>query len=92
MASIERAGFGIPRARVWTLERVVNLLAGLVVLVSLVLGREHSARWRILTGFVGANLLLNAMVGWCPASLLLHRLGIPTATERAASEVEGGQA
>ena len=36
----------------------------------------------VLTGFVGANLLLDAAVGWCPTSLLLHRVGILTAAER----------
>ena len=29
------------------------------------------------------SLLLDAAVGWCPASLVLHRLGVPTAGERA---------
>ncbi|WP_244268954.1 MULTISPECIES: YgaP family membrane protein [Mycobacterium] len=74
---------GMPKPQGWTLERVVNLLAGTVVLTSLLLGRERSRRWRALTGFVGANLLLDAAIGWCPTSLLLHRLGIPTEAERA---------
>ncbi len=29
---------------------------------------------------VGANLLLYSAVGWCPASLLMARLGIPAGT------------
>lgn len=82
-APLEQGAFGMPRLRGWTLERAIHLLAGSVVLVTLGLGREHSARWRILTGFVGANLLLDAAVGWCPTSVLLHRLGLPTAAERA---------
>jgi putative Ca2+/H+ antiporter (TMEM165/GDT1 family) len=57
-------------------------MSGIVVLVTLTLARRH-ARWRIVTGFVGANLLLNAAMGWCPMSILLHRLGISTAAERA---------
>lgn len=79
---IEQGAFGMPRLQGWTLERTIHLLAGSVVLATLVLGRQHSARWRTLTGFVGANLLLDAAVGWCPTSVLLHRLGVPTATER----------
>ncbi|BCO35382.1 DUF2892 domain-containing protein [Mycobacterium heckeshornense] len=77
MACTERAALGMPHPHGWPLERVVNLLAGLMVVVSLALGRKHSARWRILTGVVGANLMFNAMIGWCPGSLLLHRLGVP---------------
>ena len=73
----------MPRPQGWTIERVVSLMAGSMVLATLTLGRARSPRWRILTGFVGANLLLDAAVGWCPTSLLLHRLGVPTAAERA---------
>ena len=61
----------------WTIERVVPLLAGTVVLASLALTLVFSSGWLLLTGFVGANLLLFGAVGWCPASLLLHRLGVP---------------
>lgn len=79
---VERGAFGMPKPQGWTIERVVNLMAGGVVLITLALGREHSSRWRVLTGFVGGNLLLEAAVGWCPTSVLLHRLGIPTRAER----------
>lgn len=78
---IERGAFQLPRPQGWTLERALHLIAGSVVLVSLTLGRMHSKRWRILTGLVGANLLLDAAVGWCPASVVLRRLGVPTAAE-----------
>lgn len=80
---IERAAFGMPRPQGWSIERIVSLMAGIVVLATLILGRQHSDRWRLLTGFVGANLALNAAVGWCPMSVVLHRLGVSTATERA---------
>jgi hypothetical protein len=81
LASTERTAFGMPRPQGWPLDRIVALMAGMVVLATLTLGRQH-ARWRILTGFVGANLLLNAAMGWCTMSVVLHRLGISTATER----------
>jgi DUF2892 family protein len=80
---IERGAFGMPRPQGWSLERVVSLMAGIVVLATLILGRQHSDRWRLLIGFVGANLALNAAVGWCPMSVVLHRLGVSTAAERA---------
>jgi hypothetical protein len=80
---MERGAFGMPKPQGWTIERIVNLMAGAVVLATLALGRAHSSRWRLLTGFVGANLLLDAVKGWCPMSVLLHRLGMPTAAERA---------
>ncbi|QHE74137.1 YgaP-like transmembrane domain [Rhodococcus sp. WAY2] len=64
-------------ARGWTIERAVPLPAGTMVLASAALTLALSSWWLLLTGFVGANLLLFGAVGWCPASLLLHRLGVP---------------
>ncbi|MDA8076235.1 MAG: DUF2892 domain-containing protein [Actinomycetota bacterium] len=81
--------FDMPKPQGWTIERVVNLMAGAVVLVTLILGCERSKRWRLLTGFVGVNLIMDAAVGWCPSSVVLHHLGVPTAAERA---LEGEQA
>ncbi|MHB8190540.1 MAG: YgaP family membrane protein [Ferrimicrobium sp.] len=65
----------------WPVERATNLLAGSIVLFSLGMARVHSNRWRFLTAFVGTNLLMNAAIGWCPASLALRRLGLPTAAQ-----------
>lgn len=59
-------------------------MAGGVVIGTLALGRLHTPRWRLMTAFVGANLVLNAAVGWCPSSLVLHKLGVKTASESGA--------
>ena len=69
------------RAKNLPLEKVLNVLAGSVVLTSLALGRRTSPRWRVLTGFVGGNLLLSGVAGWCPSSLLLRRLGLRSTCE-----------
>lgn len=68
-------------SRPWTIERVVPLIAGTVVLVSLVLATTFSTWWLLLTAFVALNLLLYSAVGWCPASLIMHRLGLPRQCE-----------
>lgn len=69
------------RQRGWSIARLVPLLAGTFVLVSTLLAAVASPWWLILTGIVGANLLFYSAMGWCPATLLLHRLGVPdTAT------------
>lgn len=60
----------------WTIERIVPMLGGLVVLASVVLILAFSIWWLILTTFVAANLLLYSAVGWCPMSLILQRFGI----------------
>lgn len=81
--SLQTGMFDMPKPQGWTIERVISLMAGAVVLVTLILGRESSRRWRLLTGFVGVNLIMDAIVGWCPSSVVLHHLGVPTAAERA---------
>lgn len=80
---LARGAFGMPKPQGWTVERMVSLIAGTVVFGTQILGGARSAWLRVFTGWVGVNLLLNATVGWCPASVLLHRLGVPTAAERA---------
>ncbi|MFE5285828.1 DUF2892 domain-containing protein [Nocardia sp. NPDC056611] len=74
--------------RRWTIDRIVPVLAGTMVLLSIALVLAFSPWWLLLTTFVAANLLLYGFVGWCPATLLLRRLGVPRtgspATERTA--------
>jgi hypothetical protein len=61
---------------------VVDLWAGGVVVATLILGCERSRRWRLLTGFVGVDPIMDAVVDWCPSSVVLHHLGVPAAAER----------
>lgn len=88
--AMERGAFWMPKPQGWPLERVVSLLAGGAVVATLALGRTKSARWRLVTGFVGANLVLDAVVGWCPATVVLHQLGVRTVAERTRDEAVAG--
>jgi hypothetical protein len=60
----------------WTVDRIVSLLAGSFILLSLALGRFHHRRWRLMTVAIGANQILRSVVGWCPSSLALRKLGV----------------
>ncbi|MGW4479990.1 YgaP family membrane protein [Rhodococcus triatomae] len=66
----------------WTVDRVVPLLGGAMILLSVALAVGLTPWWLILTGFVGANLVFYSAVGWCPASLLMERAGLPRANCR----------
>jgi hypothetical protein len=59
-----------------TVERGLRLMAGVVVLLSLVLALKVSSNWLFLTAFVGLNLLQSAFTNWCPAMVLLRKLGL----------------
>lgn len=67
----------------WPIERLTSLLAGGFTLLTLALARIHHPRWRILSGLIGANLVAQAVTGWCPASLLMRKLGMRTAAQKA---------
>jgi len=60
----------------FNLERGVMLMASIITLVSVVLTALVSPWWLLLTTFVGLNMLQASLTGWCPAALLLKRLGV----------------
>jgi len=59
-----------------TIERGLRMIAGIVVLVSVLLAWLHSPYWMLLTAFVGLNLLQSAFTNWCPMVWVLARLGM----------------
>ena len=60
-----------------TIDKAVMAFAGMVVLVSLGLSQWHSPYWLLLTAFVGLNMLQASFTGFCPAAIVLRRLGVP---------------
>ncbi|WP_439635104.1 YgaP family membrane protein [Oceanicaulis sp.] len=59
-----------------TIGRAVTLLAGTMVLVSLLLSQVHSPYWLWLTAFVGVNLVQSSFTGFCPAAMIFKILGV----------------
>ncbi|ASG24052.1 YgaP family membrane protein [Nitrospirillum viridazoti] len=58
------------------IDRSVLSFAGFMVLLSLLLGWLVSPYWLLLTAFVGANLFQAGITGFCPAAVILKRLGV----------------
>ncbi|HEX5767217.1 MAG TPA: DUF2892 domain-containing protein [Burkholderiales bacterium] len=56
-----------------SIEKVVRIFAGAVVLLSLALAVMVNLNWLWLTAFVGANLLQSGFTGICPLESLLKR-------------------
>lgn len=61
-----------------TVERATMAFAGCMVLLSVALTAFVHPNWVWLTVFVGANLLQSAFTGFCPASMLMAKLGLKT--------------
>ena len=60
-----------------TIDRLVLVFAGTIILLGTVLAATVSTKFLLLTGFVGANLLQSAFTGFCPLARLLERAGVP---------------
>jgi hypothetical protein len=61
-----------------TIERMILLVVGVVVLVSVLLGVYHSLNWLWLTGLMGAHLIQASFTGLCPVVMALKRMGLPS--------------
>ena len=64
-----------------TSDRIIRIVAGLFVMLSLALGLEesplfHNRHWLWFTAFVGLNLFQSGFTRFCPLDMLLLKLGI----------------
>ena len=58
------------------MENAIRVLAGTLVLVSISLAHWVSEYWLLLAAFVGFNLIQSAFTGFCPAEIILRKLGV----------------
>ncbi len=66
-----------------TVERIIPVVAGLFVMLSLALGVESSPaflhkNWLWLAAFVGFNLFQSGFTRFCPMQIMLRRAGVPS--------------
>lgn len=59
-----------------SIDRVVMLFAGLMVLLGVALAYAVSPWWLLLPAFVGVNMTQAAITGFCPLAMILKRLGV----------------
>ncbi|MEY2633286.1 MAG: hypothetical protein RIR00_1940 [Pseudomonadota bacterium] len=64
-----------------TVERIIRIMAGFFVMLSLALGVEGSpvfvSKWFLaFNAFVGFNLFQSGFTGFCPPEKLLRKLGV----------------
>lgn len=58
----------------WTIERLVYLVAGIFVILSVFLGFMYSQNWFYGTGFVGGMLIFFSVTGWCPVAIFVQKM------------------
>ncbi len=58
-----------------TVDNGIRVVAGSFILISLALGLKVNPWWFAFTAFVGVNLIQSAFTGFCPAAMILKKLG-----------------
>lgn len=59
-----------------TVNEGLRLMAGVFVLASILLAHYVSPWWLLFTGFVALNLIQSAFTRWCPAMMILKKMGL----------------
>lgn len=59
------------------IDRMLRLIAGFFVMLSVALAHFHSPNWLWFTAFVGLNLFQSAFTNWCPMMTILEKAGVP---------------
>jgi hypothetical protein len=59
-----------------SLERAIMAFAGVMILLSVVLTKFVSPWFWLMTVLIGFNLFQSAFTGFCPAGMVMKRLGI----------------
>ena len=70
-------------ARPFSVERAVEAFAGFMVLLSVALTWWAHPGFAWLTVLVGFNLFQQAFTGFCPAAMVMRRLGLRSEAELA---------
>jgi len=63
-------------AKKMTVERLLRLIAGLFILLSVGLAYLVNPWWLAFTAFVGLNLFQSAFTNWCPMMTILRKAGV----------------
>ncbi|GIU27790.1 DUF2892 domain-containing protein [Shewanella sp. MBTL60-007] len=66
-----------------SIERAIMAFAGFMVLLSIVLTVWINDNFIWLTVFVGANLFQSAYTGFCPAAIIMRKLGFKSEAQLA---------
>ena len=59
-----------------TINEALRLVAGIMILLSIVLAVYVNINWLWLTAFVGANLLQSSFTKWCPMMTIMGKAGL----------------
>ena len=59
-----------------TINEGLRLMAGVFILISIMLAHYVSPYWLLFTGFIALNLIQSSFTKWCPAMMILKKMGL----------------
>lgn len=59
-----------------TVNEGLRLMAGVFTLISILLAHYVSPYWLLFTGFIALNLIQSSFTKWCPAMMILKKIGL----------------
>lgn len=59
-----------------TVDKIVHLVAGIMILISIALAHFIHPNWIWLTAFIGLNLAQSGLTNFCPLSFILKKAGV----------------
>jgi hypothetical protein len=59
------------------IDRLLRIIAGAIILLSVVLAVKINLNWLWFTAFVGLNLFQSGFTNWCPMITILEKAGVP---------------
>ena len=59
----------------WYIERIILMVAGIVVLASGLLALLVNINWIFVTLFISLMLIIFALTGYCPMAIMLNKFG-----------------
>lgn len=75
MNTVQLDGTALPKSTLRSsVSRQTHLVAGLIVLIGLALTLTVSPLWIIFMALPGLGLMLDALTGVCPMTLILRRM------------------
>jgi hypothetical protein len=60
-----------------TITRIMHIVAGAFIMISLALAHFVSPKWLFFTAFVGVNLFQSGFTNWCLMAVILKKMGVP---------------
>jgi hypothetical protein len=72
-----------------TIVRTLALIAGILLLISVLLAYFVSTYRLLFTAFIGLNLLQSGLTNWCPMMTILRKAGLKDCCDKECCKVLG---